>query len=109
MFNNEEEHGRLRRKVVKHMSTFRDRFQAFTTTSFDSYLSNMSQDGIWGDDLEIRALEEICDRPIEIYSTESEEDDLRVKTHFDEEKVYFYFLEFKQNLSSSFLIIFTEI
>lgn len=35
---------------------------------FDFYLERKRKDGEWGDDLEIQALSEIYDKPIEIYA-----------------------------------------
>ncbi|CAN0439684.1 unnamed protein product, partial [Laminaria digitata] len=64
------------------MSTHTARFGVFVTEDFRDYLYRISQPGVWGDDLEIRALEELFDRPIEIYSSEGE--DLRpMKIDFD--------------------------
>jgi len=43
-------------------------FADFITGSIDEYIEIKKQNGIWGDDVEIQALSEIYDRPIEIYS-----------------------------------------
>lgn len=38
------------------------------STTFEEYIKRKSQDGVWGDDVEIQALSEIYDVPIEIYA-----------------------------------------
>lgn len=38
----------------------------------ESYVSRKRMNGIWGDDLEIQALSEIYNRPIEIYAYQTE-------------------------------------
>ena len=66
-----DKHNELRRNCVNHMRKHRDRFALFCTTDFDTYLNTLSRDGSWGDDLEIKALEEMIDRAIVIYSSEN--------------------------------------
>ena len=43
-------------------------FRAFVVGDFDAYVSRMCQPGEWGDHLEIQALSEVYDMPIEIYA-----------------------------------------
>mmetsp|Transcript_37461 Transcript_37461/g.64638 ORF Transcript_37461/g.64638 Transcript_37461/m.64638 type:complete len:178 (+) Transcript_37461:283-816(+) len=59
----------------------------FCTNDFSVYLERIRRNGVWGDDLEIRAMEELIDRSIEIYVAESKEDGTvePLKTNFDEE------------------------
>jgi OTU domain-containing protein 5 len=38
------------------------------SVGFDFYLERKRKDGEWGDDLEIQALSEIYDKPIEIFA-----------------------------------------
>ena len=38
----------------------------------DEYLQRKRQDGVWGDDIEIQAMSEIYNRPIEIYAYHNE-------------------------------------
>ena len=73
IYMNAEKHHELRKQCVNHMRKHRDRFALFCTTDFDTYLNNLSRDGSWGDDLEIKALEEIIDRAIVIYSSENKD------------------------------------
>jgi hypothetical protein len=74
----------LRERVVAHMLLHRTRYEPFCSTDFDQYLSKMSRPGSWADDLEIRALEEVLDRIIVIYSSESKTCD-PMETNFDEQ------------------------
>eukprot|EP00752_Nemacystus_decipiens_P004577 g4177.t1 len=82
IFGDVERHYPVRKACVDHMSRHRARFGVFVAEDFRDYLYRIRQPGVWGDDLEIRALEELFDRPIEIYSSEGE--DLRpMKIDFD--------------------------
>jgi len=40
--------------------------------NFEEYVTNKRQDGVWGDDIELQALSEIYNRPIEIYAYRAE-------------------------------------
>jgi OTU domain-containing protein 5 len=40
--------------------------------SFEQYVQCKRQDKVWGDDIEIQALSEIYNRPIEIYAYSTE-------------------------------------
>ena len=40
--------------------------------NFDEYIKRKRQDGVWGDDIELQALSEIYNSPIEIYAYRSE-------------------------------------
>jgi len=87
LYLNESHHNDLRRACVKHMEIHRERFQLFCTTNFDDHLRYMALNGSWGDDLEIKALEEILDRLIVIYSTDSTEQPFLqpLQTNFEEQ------------------------
>ena len=79
----EDRHMELRKRCVAHMREHAERYASFFDGDFTNYLYGMNKSGTWGDDIEIRALEEITDRIIFIYSSQS----LLVeplKTNFDE-------------------------
>lgn len=67
IFNDENRHAEVRKMCVDHMIEHRDRFEIFCTVKFDEHIRRMSLSGTWGDDLEIKALEEILDRVFYIY------------------------------------------
>lgn len=80
-------HAELRERVADHMEQHRERFETFVTVDFCVYLERIRRLGVWADDLEIRAVEEILDRGVEIYVAETEPVDGKIeplKTHFDE-------------------------
>lgn len=86
MYSSDRRHVELRRRCIDHMRKHKNRFAVFCVDNFDDYLQRMSRPGEWADDLEIRALEELFDRPIQIFRAESY--DLEpMKTHFDEEEL----------------------
>ncbi|CAN0315479.1 unnamed protein product, partial [Hapterophycus canaliculatus] len=72
IYGDADRHYSVRRACVEHMSKHEARFGVFVAENFRDYLYRIRQPGVWGDDLEIRALEELFDRPIEIYSSEGE-------------------------------------
>lgn len=37
-------------------------------SSVEAYVARKRQNGVWGDDIEIQAISEIYDRPVEIYA-----------------------------------------
>ncbi|CAM9893776.1 unnamed protein product, partial [Ectocarpus sp. 8 AP-2014] len=71
IYGDADRHYPVRKACVEHMYRHRARFGVFVAEDFRDYLFRIRQPGVWGDDLEIRALEEMFDRPIEIYSSES--------------------------------------
>lgn len=86
IYLDESKHSELRTACVEHMKKHRERFEHFCTTKFDEHLRRMALPSTWGDDLEIRALEEICDRPFYIYSPDSTKDmmPMPMNTNFSE-------------------------
>lgn len=79
----EGRHLELRRMCVSHMKRHKDRFAVFFEGDFSDHLEAMSKPGKWGDDLEIKAMEEITDRLIYIYCSQSPVVE-PLKTNFDE-------------------------
>ncbi|CAM9519251.1 unnamed protein product, partial [Discosporangium mesarthrocarpum] len=71
IYGDVERHHQVRRLCVEHMAKHKSRFGVFVAEDFRDYLRRIRQPCVWGDDLEIRALEELYDRPIEIYSSEA--------------------------------------
>jgi hypothetical protein len=61
----------------------RDRFQPFCSINYDDFLKYQEESGNWADDIELKALEEVFDRPIVIYDSESI-NIAPMKTNFDE-------------------------
>lgn len=43
-------------------------FENYITCDFKDYIDHKRSDGIWGDDIELQALSQIYNRPIEIYA-----------------------------------------
>ncbi len=72
LYLNEEYHEQLRYFCVEHLKKHQKRFEKFIVDcKFDDYIEEMSKNGTWADDIEIRAMEEILDRNIHIYSSNS--------------------------------------
>lgn len=84
IYFSESRHEELRVKCVKHMIQHRKRFEMFCDGNFDDHVKEMKILGTWGDDLEIRALEEIIDRIICIYSSNMDNVDEPTNKNFEE-------------------------
>lgn len=84
LYLNEDGHEILRKKCVEHLRAHRKRFEMFCDGDFDEHTTEMSKTGVWGDDLEIRALEEILDRIICIYSADTEDLNSPINSLFEE-------------------------
>lgn len=72
----QDHHEELRSKCVQHMQQHRNRYEPFCSIGFDEHIKQMAMPASWGDDLEIKALEEILDRHVLVYSSESKGDRL---------------------------------
>ena len=71
IYGNEDYHGIIREKCMKYLLIERQFFSQFVEggdKEFDNYINMKSQSGVWGDDVELQAISEIYNRPIEIYS-----------------------------------------
>ena len=71
VYGNEELHGLVREYCMNYINVEREFFSQYIVggiDAFDEYITNKRQNGIWGDDLEIEALSEIYELPIEIYA-----------------------------------------
>jgi hypothetical protein len=93
MYASEAQHAQVRRQAVEYMREHEDRFVFLvdppTSNEFRNYLAKREQPvvngrGEWGDHAEIVVMEELFDRPIEIFSTQDGPSKPR-KTHLDGE------------------------
>lgn len=88
LFGTDESHAELRALCVSHMQAYAKRFKLFCE-DFDRHVESMSMLGTWGTEMEIRALEEINDMLICIYSSESSFGKLQpLNTNFDDFSLY---------------------
>ena len=71
VYGNEEYHYIIREKCMDYLLIERDFFSQFVEggdKEFDNYINMKKKLGVWGDDVELQAISEIYNRPIEIYS-----------------------------------------
>lgn len=87
LYLTEDNHEVLRRKCVEHLIAHKQRFSLFCADDYDEHVREMAKSCSWGDELEIRALEEILDRHITIYSSEATKLDEPINTNIEEEAV----------------------
>ena len=70
VYGDERYHDILRDKCMDYISIERKFFSQFVEggeASFDEYIAMKRTSGVWGDDIELQALSEIYNRPIEIF------------------------------------------
>jgi OTU domain-containing protein 5 len=70
-YGDEDEHRLVRLKCMEYILSEKEYFGNFIVggeSQVEAYVQRKRQNGIWGDDLEIQALSEIYNRPIEIYA-----------------------------------------
>ena len=85
IYCDENRHKELRLQCIEHMLENRDRYEIFCTFEFDSYIARMQVGGTWAGELEIRAMEEVLDRVIFIYSSDNKDaKPMPMNTNFDE-------------------------
>jgi hypothetical protein len=87
LYLHENNHAILRKQCVEHLKLHRDRFEMFCDKNFDEHIEEMSKLGSWGDDMEIRALEEILDRIICIYSADTPDLNRPINQIFEESSI----------------------
>ena len=71
IYGNEEYHYIIREKCMDYLLIEREFFAQFVEggdKEFDNYINMKRKSGVWGDDVELQAISEIYNRPIEIYS-----------------------------------------
>ena len=70
VYGNEDYHDIIREKCMDYLLIEREFFSQFVEggeKEFDNYVNMKRKSGVWGDDVELQAISEIYNRPIEIY------------------------------------------
>jgi len=68
LYDSGDYHRTVRETCMRYIDGESSYFRAFVVGDFDAYVTRMCQSGEWGDHLEIQALSEVYDMPIEIYA-----------------------------------------
>ena len=71
IYGNEDYHDIIRGKCMDYLLIEREFFSQFVEggdKEFDNYINMKRKSGVWGDDVELQAISELYNRPIEIYS-----------------------------------------
>eukprot|EP00457_Paulinella_chromatophora_P000600 gb/GEZN01000600.1/.p1 GENE.gb/GEZN01000600.1/~~gb/GEZN01000600.1/.p1 ORF type:complete len:598 (-),score=100.62 gb/GEZN01000600.1/:72-1865(-) len=68
MYGTPDYHELVRSKCVEYIISEKLYFASYIPGNFDLYVSEMRKPGTWGDHVEIQAMSEIYDRPIQIYA-----------------------------------------
>lgn len=71
IYGSEEYHDIVRKYCMDYIDVEKEFFSQYIVggiEAFESYVTNKRQNGVWGDDLEIEALSEMYELPIEIYA-----------------------------------------
>ncbi|EAR85579.1 OTU-like cysteine protease (macronuclear) [Tetrahymena thermophila SB210] len=72
MYGTEEFHKEIRSVCMDYIQIERAFFENYIHEEFEDYINRKRQDGEWGDDIELEALSEIYNRPIEVYAYSSQ-------------------------------------
>ncbi|MCQ2816642.1 MAG: hypothetical protein MJ252_05165 [archaeon] len=72
IYGKEEYHEILREKCMDYIEEEKNYFQQFIEGDIEEYIKMKRVPGVWGDDIELQALSEIYNRPIEIFSNSKE-------------------------------------
>ena len=67
IYGDEKYHKLLREKCMEYISKNKAFFSLFIEGDFEHYVNRKKKLGIWGDNVEIQALSDIYQRPVEIY------------------------------------------
>ena len=92
VYGKDDYYGLLREKCMDYIVILRSFFEPFIEDDFDSYIREKRKNQTWGDDIELEALSEIYNRPIEIYKGSN----IPLKT-FHENKYFSDDEEYKNN------------
>ena len=87
LYGTQSKYNTLRMQCVEHMRDHSNRFSQFYGDAFDEYLTTMKRDGKWGGELEIRAMEELVDRKIIVFTSNSEGRLIEIAPAYDEHQV----------------------
>lgn len=68
LYGDQEMHDEVRERCLNYISQERDHFGQFITEEFDQYVQRKRKDAVFGNNLEMHALAEMYNRPIEVYS-----------------------------------------
>mmetsp|Transcript_18605 Transcript_18605/g.34471 ORF Transcript_18605/g.34471 Transcript_18605/m.34471 type:complete len:560 (-) Transcript_18605:113-1792(-) len=85
VYGDPERHDVVRSDCIDYLEKNRDRFEPLLEAGeFDAYLATKRTLGVWGDDPEVRAMEELYDRPIEVYLVSGDGSCIEpLKLHFE--------------------------
>ena len=73
VYGRQQLHRLIRQKCMDYLEANQAYFQAFVSEeNFGEYVQRKRQEGVWGDDVELQAISEIYNRPIEIYAYAAE-------------------------------------
>jgi hypothetical protein len=73
LFGGDQHHHKaVRAAVVAHMLEHRDDYEAFLGESFAEYLTSMSTDGVWGDELCLRAVSDALGVVVHVVSSDEQ-------------------------------------
>lgn len=72
IYGDPEMHDEVRAMCVDYLRAERDHFSQFVTEDFDQYLARKRQDKVYGNNVELQAMSELFNRPIEVYRSSAE-------------------------------------
>jgi len=83
IFGDEDMHDQVRNDCMNYLSAERNHYSQFVTEDFEEYIKRKRQNRVFGNNLEIQAMGEMYNRPIEIYTFK--QDKLHVENIFHDQ------------------------
>eukprot|EP01102_Stenamoeba_stenopodia_P022004 TRINITY_DN9018_c0_g1_i1.p1 TRINITY_DN9018_c0_g1~~TRINITY_DN9018_c0_g1_i1.p1 ORF type:complete len:353 (+),score=85.14 TRINITY_DN9018_c0_g1_i1:243-1301(+) len=70
VYGDQEMHGSVRKLCMDYIQAERDHYSQFVTEDFEAYLNRKRRSKCFGNNIEIQAISELYNRPIEVYTDE---------------------------------------
>jgi len=68
VYGDPEMHDEVRKRCIEYMEKERDHYSQFVSEDFNEYIARKKKDKCYGNNMEIQAITEIFNRPIEVYA-----------------------------------------
>jgi OTU domain-containing protein 5 len=78
LYGDPQHHLLCRKAACSYMLYHKNKLANFVVGDFEQYVQRMQQPGVWGDELELRALSQVYHRPIWLFSVNDRETPLKI-------------------------------
>lgn len=85
-YGHQDYHGWLREETIKHLELNKDFYKTYVEGNFEDYLTDMSQDGAWGDNVTLMAMASDLHREFVILKENPSSGEVHIFTQGNEQK-----------------------